>query len=103
MEHFRPITAAIAVAVLLTGITEGPLTGAAFAQSAGQAGEEATFGVGDTLSASEVHIITSPGRYGLGPAPDGSRYAVADGKLIRVDPNTLKVQSILRSQSEVLD
>lgn len=102
MKFPHSISAVVSAVVLVTGMTGGLPTGAALAQSAEQAAE-AAFGVGDTLSADQVHIITSPGLYGLGPAPDGSKYAVAGGKLIRIDPATLKVQSILRNQSEVLD
>ena len=67
------------------------------------AADSGTFGVGDALPASDVHIITKPGLYGLGPEPADSKYAVAAGKLIRINPESGKVLSILRSQTQVLD
>ncbi|MDO5529039.1 MAG: hypothetical protein Q4F71_06510 [Paracoccus sp. (in: a-proteobacteria)] len=59
--------------------------------------------VGDRLTPAEVHIITHPGRYGLGTELRGSVYGVAYGRLIRLDEKTLRVQSIMRVVSGVLD
>lgn len=59
--------------------------------------------VGDVLSKGDVHIITEPGSYGLGRNVGDSEYAVANGRLIRIDPKTLKVLSILRVQDAILD
>ncbi|TRW97246.1 hypothetical protein FNJ84_06905 [Paracoccus sp. M683] len=77
-----------------------------FSQSeSGPAAAQSTAGiaVGDILPADQVHIITEPGLYGLGRNVGNSEYAVASGQLIRVDPKTMKVLSILRSQSTILD
>lgn len=68
-----------------------------------EAQESDAIAVGDTLSAAQVHIIKEPGLYGLGRRVGNSEYAVAKGMLIRIDPATLKVLSILRAQSEILD
>lgn len=59
--------------------------------------------VGDILSPDQVHIITEPGLYGLGRNVPGSEYAVAAGRLIRIEPETYKVLSILHEQSKILD
>ena len=94
MGYVRILATALLMAALL-------FSGAIYAQQANAAGSN--FGVGDVLPAGEIHIISNPGLYGLGPEPANSKYAIAHGKLIRIDPNTGKVLSILRSQSEVLD
>lgn len=62
-----------------------------------------TIAVGDTLSGGQVHVIKEPGLYGLGRKVGNSEYAIASGMLIRIDPATLKVLSILRVQPEILD
>lgn len=59
--------------------------------------------VGDILPREDVHIVTELGLYGLGRTIGDSEYAVARGLLIRIDPKTLKVLSILREQREILD
>lgn len=100
MQYARPITALAVAAALSVGITTTPHTHWASMSAMAQS---ADFSVGDTLPAGEVHIITNPGRYGLGPAPAGSAYAVAHGKLIRIDPNSGQVLSVLRAQAEILD
>lgn len=100
MQYARPITAIAVAAALTLGIAEMPqvhwASMSAMAQGSG-------FSVGDKLAAGEVHIITNPGRYGLGPPPSGSAYAVAHGMLIRIDPKSGQVLSILRAQSQILD
>lgn len=63
----------------------------------------ADLSVGDRLRRGEVHIISEPGLYGLGRNVGSSEYAVAKGRLIRIDPKTLKVLSILRAQDQILD
>lgn len=59
--------------------------------------------VGDRLARSGVHFISEPGLYGLGRTVAASEYAVAGGRLIRIDPKTLQVLSILRVQNGILD
>lgn len=65
--------------------------------------ESGEFGVGDALPAEDIHVISKPGLYGLGPEPANSKYAIAHDKLIRIDPESGKVLSILRSQAQILD
>lgn len=59
--------------------------------------------VGDVLKPGQYHLILNPGRYGLGPEPQGSRYAIAAGLLVRIDARSGKILSILREQREILD
>lgn len=59
--------------------------------------------VGEVLRLGNIHIITRPGRYGLGDPPPGDRYAIVNGRLIRVDENSGKVRSILRVVDAILD
>ena len=89
-------TAAGMSAVGLVGFTQ-PEGGAATVES------QQGVAVGDVLKPGEVHIIREPGLYGLGRKVGGSDYAVARGQLIRIDPKTMKVLSILRPQSKILD
>lgn len=61
------------------------------------------FSVGDRVAPDDVHPILQPGRYGLGPQLSGSHYGIVSGQLIRFDPATYQVQSILRRQVQLLD
>lgn len=51
----------------------------------------------------DLHIVTSPGLYGLGPDLPGSRYGVVAGHLIRFDPQTHRTLSVLRRESRLMD
>lgn len=95
MQKLSPISKSAVALLLVASLFGGPV----LAQSKGAD----SFGVGDTLKPNQVHIITNPGLYGLGSAPGNSKYAVAKGKLIRINPSNLKVKSILRSQAKILD
>lgn len=59
--------------------------------------------VGETYKASKVHIVTEPGRYGLGNPPEDSKYAVIDNYLVRVDAKSTKVLSVIRLVDKILD
>lgn len=59
--------------------------------------------VGQVLNLKRAHIVSHPGRYGLGNAPSGNRYAIVGGHLVRVDAGSGKVLSILRMVDDVLD
>lgn len=61
---------------------------------------EADIAPGDVLRDEQVRVIERPGEYGLGSNLEGSRYAISDGHLIRIDAESLRVQSILRSGVE---
>ena len=58
--------------------------------------------VGQTVDPNALHQITRPGLYGINRSPEGSRYGVLEGRLIRYDPGTMRVQSVIRP-SRILD
>lgn len=60
-------------------------------------------GVGDIINWNDVHVVTRPGRYGLSMPPDGNRYAIVDGQLVRVNEDSGKILSILRLVDAILD
>lgn len=60
-------------------------------------------GVGDFIDWDDVHVVTRPGRYGLSMPPDGNRYAIVDGQLVRVNEDSGKILSILRLVDAILD
>lgn len=60
-------------------------------------------GVGDVIDWNGVHAVTRPGLYGLGDAPRGQRYAIVNGRLVRVDRETGRILSILRLVDAILD
>ena len=59
--------------------------------------------VGETAMPGRMHVISHPGRYGLGPELPGSIYAVVDGMLVRIDPNSREIQSVIRRVDRILD
>lgn len=59
--------------------------------------------VGQIVDPAHAHMITHPGRYGLSNAPGNNRYAVVAGKLVRIDEESGKILSILRSIDRILD
>lgn len=59
--------------------------------------------IGDAIEPSAIHLITRPGLYGIGNPPRGSRYGVAEGRLIRFDPQTMQLQSVIRAVDRILD
>ena len=62
--------------------------------------DEARLREGDTVPSAKAKLIEQPGLYGLGPELPGSRYAVVEGKLVRLDAKSLKILSILRQDGE---
>ncbi len=58
---------------------------------------------GDMPDAKDVHLITQPGRYGLGSEQSENRYAIIGDTLVRVDAKSLKVLSVMRKPVEILD
>ena len=54
---------------------------------------------GTVLPEESVRFIEKPGRYGLGTEPPGSRYAIVDGHLVRINTDTMELQSVLRQNS----
>ncbi|MDS9468673.1 hypothetical protein RGQ15_13990 [Paracoccus sp. MBLB3053] len=59
--------------------------------------------IGAPVGTDRLHHITRPGLYGISAPPAGSTYGVIDGYLIRYDPQTMQVQSIIRQIDEILD
>lgn len=58
---------------------------------------------GQMLTRGQVRFMENPGVYGLGSEVRGSRYAIVDGYLIRIDPHSLEVQSVIRSKVRPAD
>lgn len=58
---------------------------------------------GDIIDLRHVHIVTRPGLYGLNDPRRNERYAVVDGRLVRVDESTGKVLNIIRLIDAILD
>ncbi|MEF9605666.1 hypothetical protein O4J55_26395, partial [Paracoccus sp. PXZ] len=75
------------------------------AQPVAQAAAEqpAMLRVGDRLDSARLHQVTRPGLYGMSEAPSGSRYGIVDGKLIRYDPESAQVLSIIRQVDRIVD
>lgn len=59
--------------------------------------------VGQRIDNGQLHRINRPGLYGISQSPTGSSYGVLDGRLIRYDPDTMRVQSIIRDVDQILD
>lgn len=59
--------------------------------------------IGMPVDESELHLITRPGRYGLGQASGGSRYAVLNGRLVRVSVSDGQLLAVLRHADRILD
>lgn len=59
--------------------------------------------VGRVVDWRNVHVVRKPGLYGLAEAPNGQRYAIVDGRLVRIDANTAKVLSVIRAVDAILD
>ncbi|WP_253879795.1 hypothetical protein [Paracoccus aminovorans] len=59
--------------------------------------------VGGTVDAALLHPVTRPGLYGMSQPPAGSRYGIIAGQLIRYDPDSVQVLSIIRQVDRILD
>ena len=59
--------------------------------------------VGDPVAAGQVHRVSRPGLYGMSAPPAGSAYGIVDNRLIRFDPDSGRVLSIIRQVDEILD
>lgn len=88
------IGACVVVMITATGFAQDSVT----AQPS-----PAVLSIGQILTAEEFHMVSRPGRYGLGPALPGSIYAVVQGRLVRIDQQTYQIKSIIRSVDEILD
>ena len=65
-------------------------------QAKSDSAADASVRVGDTVNLEQVDIVEEPEVYGLGLSPAGNRYAIIDNLLVRLNPDTGKVLSILR-------
>lgn len=52
--------------------------------------------IGSRLTGDD-YVLVKPWQYGLEPAPRGSRYAVFDGMLLRIDDDTAEVLDLIRA------
>ena len=59
--------------------------------------------VGSVIDLGGVHLVSRPGLYGLGEPPKGQRYAIMNGRLVRVDRDTGRILSIIRIVDAILD
>lgn len=59
--------------------------------------------VGRVVDWRDVHVVRKPGLYGLAQAPRGQHYAIIDGRLVRIEANTAKVLSVIRTVDAILD
>lgn len=101
MPLLKTSVACLVAAALLSGIRFDPSSHATQASVLAQIPTPVS--VGERLAPAEIHVVAHPGRYGLGPQLRGSHYGIVGGQLIRFDPHTYKVQSILRQQVQLLD
>ncbi|MDF3605595.1 hypothetical protein PE067_05205 [Paracoccus sp. DMF-8] len=72
-------------------------TGNGTAQSGG------AFKIGARVDPQELHVVTRPGLYGMGHPPRGNSYGVVNGRLIRFDPDTMQLLSVIRDVDQILD
>ena len=61
--------------------------------------EKAALRVGDIVPRAKAAIVTEPGFYGLGRDVPGSRYAIVEGKLVRLDAKNFRILSVLRQEA----
>lgn len=59
--------------------------------------------VGEHVDPQDLHQIQRPALYGIGQSPAGSAYGVVQGQLIRFDPLSLQVLSIIRQVDRIRD
>lgn len=52
--------------------------------------------VGDVVAPRDVHAVPQPEKFGLGPAPKDSRYAIIEDHLVRLDEKSGRVLTIIR-------
>lgn len=58
--------------------------------------------IGDRLNATKLHVITRPGLYGLS-GHTGDSFGVINGLLVRFDPDSLRLKSIIRASVTPVD
>lgn len=104
--------------LFLAALTAAALASMALADQAGRVGvapEQSTpemrqaaqegggLRVGGRLDPARLHPVKRPGLYGMSEPPPGSRYGIVEGRLIRYDPGSAQVLSIIREVDRILD
>lgn len=59
--------------------------------------------VGDNLDPAQLHVISRPGLYGLNRTAPGDRFGIVEGLLVRFDPATMRLKSIIRAGVTPID
>ncbi|KGJ04114.1 hypothetical protein SAMN04487972_11465 [Paracoccus halophilus] len=59
--------------------------------------------VGQIIDGGGLHRVSRPGLYGMSQPPAGSAYGIMDDRLIRFDPESGRVLSIIRQVEQILD
>lgn len=59
--------------------------------------------VGQPVDGGQLHRVSRPGLYGMSQPPAGSAYGIVDDRLIRFDPESGHVLSIIRQVDRILD
>ncbi len=59
--------------------------------------------VGNKIDAHDLHVVSRPGLYGIGIAPRGSQYGIIDHRLVRFNPQTMQIQSVIRMVDQIRD
>ena len=59
--------------------------------------------VGASVAPDKLHRVSRPGLYGMSEPPAGSAYGIVDNRLIRFNPESGQVLSIIRQVDEILD
>ncbi|RCW86704.1 hypothetical protein [Paracoccus lutimaris] len=94
----------IAAALASVAIAQqDPNTSADASARAKQAAPGEGVSVGAAVAPGKLHRVSRPGLYGMSEPPVGSAYGIVDNRLIRFDPESGKVLSIIRQVDEVLD
>lgn len=76
---------------------KAPMAQAAQQLSAPRAVQVDGLAVGDDLDPARLHVITRPGLYGLTRGRPGDRFGIVEGLLVRFDPATMRLKSIIRA------
>src|SRR5690606_8595308 len=79
----------------------GQAKGAGKSQAVGQS-QSSGLRVGEQRAGARRQQVPGPGLYGLRQAPAGSRYAIVDAKLVRYDPKSARVLSMIRQVDKIM-
>lgn len=82
---------------------QNPKTTADAPASAKQSAAGGGVQVGASVAPGKLHRVSRPGLYGMSEPPAGSAYGIVDNRLIRFDPDSGRILSIIRQVDEILD